>query len=106
MKPSSFRISAIRTLSREAGMSTFSYSARLALRIRVSRSAIGSIRIRPLPARLQDARNLALARQLAETEAPLPELPEVGAASAGESATGDGARRKFRFPLWLPDERG
>src|SRR5437870_4712120 len=68
MKPSSFRISAIRTLSREAGMSTFSCSARLALRIRVSRSAIGSLRIRPLPARLHDARNLALEQLLAETE--------------------------------------
>src|SRR5438477_3864532 len=45
MKPSSLRSSAMRTLSREAGMSTFSCSARLALRIRVSMSAMGSLRM-------------------------------------------------------------
>src|SRR5438552_4128229 len=106
MKPSSFRISAIRTLSREAGMSTFSCSARLALRIRVSRSAIGSLRIRPLPARLHDARNLALERQLAETEPAHLELPEVAARTAAQLAPRIGTRRKFRFPLRLHDERG
>src|SRR5437016_2751186 len=45
MKPSSLRSSAMRTLSREAGMSTFSCSARLALRMRVSMSAMGSLRM-------------------------------------------------------------
>src|SRR6266850_2326791 len=76
MNPSSFRISAMRTLSREDGMSTFSCSARLALRTRVSMSAIGSLRIR-LPALLQDARNLALERQLAEAERIVPPTVET-----------------------------
>src|SRR5882672_11607283 len=105
MNPSSFRISAIRTLSREDGMSTFSCSARLALRTRVSMSAIGSLRI-PLPARLQDARNLALERQLAEAEPAHLELPEVAARTAAQLAPRIGARREFRFPLRLHDERG
>src|SRR5207245_11369160 len=106
MKPSSFRISAMRTLSREQGMSTFSCSARLALRIRVSRSAIGSLRIRPLPARLHDARNLALERHLAEAEPAHLELPEVAARTAAQLAPRIGARRKLRFPLRFHDERG
>src|SRR5262245_13331529 len=71
MNPSSFRISAMRTLSREQGMSTFPCSARLALRIRVSMSAIGSLRM-ALPARLHDARHLALDRQLTEPEPAHP----------------------------------
>src|SRR3989442_8384451 len=106
MKPSSFRISAIRTLSREAGMSTFSCSARLALRMRVSRSAIGSLRIRPLPARLHDARNLALERQLAKAEPAHLELPEVAARAAAQLAPGIGARAELRLTLRLHDERG
>src|SRR5436309_759969 len=106
MKPSSFRISAIRTLSREAGMSTFSCSAPLALRMRVRRSAIGSLRIRPLPARLHDARNLALERQLAEAEPAHLELPEVGARAAAQLAAVIGARAELRLTLGLHDERG
>jgi len=43
MKPSSFSSSAMRTLSLLEGMSHFSCSARLALRIRVRRSAIVSL---------------------------------------------------------------
>ena len=42
MKPSFFRIFTISSLSLEAGMSTFSNFARLALRILVSMSAMGS----------------------------------------------------------------
>ena len=45
MKPSSFRISASRTFSFEDGMSTFSCSARLPLRMRASMSATGSVTI-------------------------------------------------------------
>src|SRR5882762_2134208 len=105
MKPSSFRISAMRTLSREEGMSTFSCSARLALRTRVSMSAIGSLSI-TLPARLHDAGDLALERQLAEAEPAHLELPEVAARAAAELAPGIGARAELRFPLGLHDERG
>ena len=42
MKPSFFRILTISTFSLEAGMSTFSNLARLALRILVNMSAMGS----------------------------------------------------------------
>ena len=45
MNPSSLSSSAMRTLSLDDGMSTFSCSALLALRMRVSRSAIGSLRM-------------------------------------------------------------
>src|SRR5439155_2104579 len=105
MNPSSFRISAMRTLSREEGMSTFSCSARLALRTRVSMSAIGSLRM-ALPARLQDARNLALERQLAEAEPAHLELPEVAARAAAQLAPMIGARLELRLTLRLHDERG
>src|SRR5206468_10970903 len=90
MKPSSFRISAIRTLSREAGMSTFSCSARLALRIRVSRSAIGSVidMVAPSPARLHDARHLALERQFPEAEAAQLEFSEIASRAPAQPAPG------------------
>src|SRR5882762_2667059 len=105
MNPSSFRISAMRTLSREDGMSTFSCSARLAFRTRVSMSAIGSVRM-ALPARLHDARNLALERQLSEAEPAHLELPEEGARTAAQLAPGIGARAELRLTLRLHDQRG
>src|SRR5499426_3579240 len=105
MKPSSFRISAMRTLSREHGISTFSCSARLALRMRVSMSAIGSLRM-ALPARLHDARHLALERQFAKAEPAHLELPEVAARAAAQLAAVIGARRELRLTLGLHDERG
>src|SRR5574342_612010 len=86
MKPSSFNSSAIRTFSFDAGMSTFSCSARLPLRIRVNMSAIGSVTVairhslsRPAasPGGLHDARNLAPQRQPAEAEPAELELPDV-----------------------------
>src|SRR5262245_57542868 len=105
MKPSSFRISAIRTLSLEDGMSTFSCSARLALRMRVRRSAIGSLRM-ALPARLHDARDLTLERQLAEAKPAQLELPEVAARPPAQLAPVIGARLELRLTLRLHDERG
>src|SRR5262249_31831911 len=104
MKPSSFRISAMRTLSREHGISTFSCSARLALRMRVSISAIGSLRM-ALPARLHDARHLALERQFAKAEPAHLELPEIPARAAAQLAAVIGARRELRLTLGLHDER-
>src|SRR5712692_8816421 len=105
MNPSSLRISAIRTLSLEEGMSTFSCSARLPLRMRVSRSAIGSLLIGSSPARLQDARHLALEGQLAEAETAQLELPEVAPGPAAQLAAGVASRRELRRPLGLHDER-
>src|SRR6266536_5840172 len=87
MKPSSLRISVIRTLSLDDGMSTFSCSARLALRMRVNRSAIGSlidmVRL-SLPARLDHARHFALEGELPEAEPAELELPEEAARSSAQ----------------------
>src|SRR3972149_8866041 len=79
MNPSAFRIPAIFTFSFAAGMSTFSCSARLALRMRVSMSAMGSVTMSCplLPRRLDHARNLALQGQLPEADPAHVELPEV-----------------------------
>src|SRR5262245_49025371 len=106
MNPSSLRISAIRTLSLEDGMSTFSCSARLPLRMRVSRSAIGSLLMASSPARLHDARHLALEGQLAKAEAAHLELAEVAPGPAAQLAAGIRPGRELRRPLGLHDERG
>src|SRR6266446_2629924 len=95
MKPSSFRISASRTLSLEDGMSTFSCSARLALRMRVRRSAMGSLidmEPRPLPARLDHTRHLALEGELPEADPAELELPQVTARSTAQPAARIGPR--------------
>src|SRR2546423_10703728 len=105
MNPSSFSSSAMRTLSREDGMSTFSCSALLALRMRVSRSAIGSLRM-ALPARLHDAGHLALEGELPEAQAAHPELAQVAAGTAAQPAAAVTARREFRRAQRLHDERG
>src|SRR3970282_1709955 len=89
MKPSSLRISEIRTLSLEDGMSTFSCSARLALRMRVRRAAIGALTdrvVRPLPTRLDHARPLALEGELPEAEPAELEFPEKTARPAAQLA--------------------
>src|ERR1051325_2850865 len=105
MNPSSFRISHTRTFSLELGMSHFSCSARLALRMRVRRSATGSLFI-GLPARPHDARDLALERELPEAEAAQLELPDVAARPAAQLAAVVRARRELRRTLRLRDERG
>src|SRR6266545_6887566 len=111
MKPSSLRISVIRTLSLEDGMSTFSCSARLALWMRVRRSAIGSLIdmvVRPLPTGLGHARHLALEGELPEAEPAELELPEKAARPAAQLAAAVDARlelRRLLQPLRLHDER-
>src|SRR5262249_55998791 len=79
MKPSLLRISAIRSLRRDDGMSTFSCSARLALRTRVRKSAMGSLLMVASPARLHDTRHLALERELPEAQTAHLELAQVAA---------------------------
>src|SRR5262245_59179286 len=106
MNPSSLRISATRTLSLDEGMSTFSCSARLPLRMRVSRSAMGSLLIgASSPARLHDARHLTLERQLAEAETAQLELAQVAPGPAAQLAATVTAGGKLRRPLGLHDER-
>src|SRR3990172_4889094 len=109
MKPSSLRISAILTFSFEDGTSTFSCSARLALRMRGSRSAIGSvidISSRLLPAGLDDARPLALEGELPEADAARLELPEITAGKAADLAAGVGPRLELRRGPLLHDSPG
>src|SRR4051794_34556664 len=76
-KPSSRRISARRFFTLEAGTSTSVLRARMPLRIRVRKSAIGSVMFSSLPARLDDAGNLALQRQATEAQATQLKLPHV-----------------------------
>src|SRR5437773_9070236 len=77
MYPSSLRRRAISTFILELGMVACSCSALLALRMRVSMSAIGSVStVSLLPARLRHAGNRALVRQLAEADPAEAELAE------------------------------
>src|SRR5262245_29352939 len=107
MKPSSLRRSVIRTLSFEDGMSTFSCSARLALRMRVRRSATGSLIMVSvlLPARLDHARDLALEGELSEADAAGLELPQVPAGPAAQLAAVVRARLELGRALLLHDQR-
>src|SRR5215468_5100916 len=79
-KPSSRRISASRSLMLERGHSISCLRARMPLRIRARRSAMGSV-IDMLfvlsPARLDDARDVAAQGELAEAEAAHLELAEI-----------------------------
>src|SRR5512147_3069379 len=104
MNPSSLRISAMRSFSFDDGMSTFSCSARLALRMRVRKSAIGSLTI-ALPARLDHAGHFALERKLAEADPAGFELAQVAARPATDLAAVVGAHLVLRGALLLHDER-
>src|SRR2546425_3181402 len=73
---------AISVLSFDAGTSTRACLARAALRMRVSKSEMGSVCIffsRPLPASLQHAGDFAPQRQAAEADAAHLELAQVPA---------------------------
>src|SRR5690606_19009263 len=80
----------IRTLSFELGQSTEDLRARIPLRIRVRKSAMGSvidIANGPyLPARLDHAGNLTLERQAAETQTAHVELTHVRPGAPTERA--------------------
>src|SRR5947209_19048659 len=86
MNPSSRSSSARRRFIFEAGTSTFALRAVIALRTRVRKSAIGSVMIVPLPARLDHAGDVAIQRQLAEADPAKPELAEEGARTAAVRA--------------------
>src|ERR687887_187358 len=83
MYPCSCRIRASSTLNFDAGMSTYSKSASSPLRMRVRKSAIGSvIDMSRLPARLGQSGNVALVRHLAQADPAEAELAEVGTRAA------------------------
>src|SRR5437867_10274126 len=94
MNPSSLRIRAISTLILEEGISTRWWPAIRALRMRVSMSAIGSVMaivcLEPpscaLPARLHDAGDGSLQRELPEADPAELELPVEAARPATPAA--------------------
>src|SRR5688500_3059014 len=74
-------------LSLEAGMSTVSLAAWMPLRMRVRKSAIGSV-IVWLPARLGHPRNEPLMGQLAQADPAQAELAVDGTGPAAATAAG------------------
>src|SRR5438128_1505751 len=88
MNPSSLRTWAMAFLRPLAGISTTDRSMRLALRMRVNMSAMGSVIMAYVssPARLLDARNQAIAGHLAEADPADTELPINGAWPAANLA--------------------
>src|SRR5678815_2959364 len=94
---------AIFSFSFEWGNSMAGISARCALRIRVSMSAMGSVGV-ILPARFGYARDQAVERHFAEGEAGHAKLAQVRMAAAGDfaavhQADWAGVARQFRERL-------
>src|SRR5688500_9433001 len=89
----------------EDGIRTVSCIATLALRIRVSMSAIGSVIVMGAsPARLGDARYLARVRQLAQADTAQPELAEHGARTATPATPGVAPHLELGLALLLLDQ--
>src|ERR1700761_6663051 len=109
MKPSSARICATAFFILEAGMSTVWWLAVFALRMRVSRSAIGSVVtdiFYSLPRRLGDAGDEAAMRVLAEANAAHGELAQVSARTPADAAAVVSAHRELRLQLGFFDRTG
>src|SRR5918996_4551596 len=95
------------SLSLDDGMRTSSCIAMLALRMRVSMSAMGSVIVMsrlPSPARLGDAGQLARVRELAQADAAEAELPEHRMRASALAAPGVGPHLELRLGLLLVDE--
>src|SRR5436309_10819166 len=89
MYPSSSRMRAISSFSFEVGISVRSCSALLALRMRVSMSATGSVSISLLlPGALRHAGDDALVGELPQADPAEPELAEHGARAPATVAAG------------------
>src|SRR5256885_2633014 len=117
MKPSSRSTSQMRCFILLAGTSKSARPARWALRIRVNRSAIGSVMLtlptsslpypwarrlsNELPARLDHSGDLALEGAVAEADAAHLELVEEGAIAAADGAALVGADLELRLALRL-----
>src|SRR5262245_59481494 len=97
----------MRTLSLEAGMTTDFARRRVALRMRVRRTATGSviIGVAPrLPGGLAHAGDLAEQRLLPQADAADAELAVHGARTAAQRAAPDDARSELRRLPGLDDE--
>src|ERR1700679_1065875 len=89
MKPSRSRMEASDSLSLEPGIFTVSNMAELALRIRVSMSAMGSVIVMAgLPTRLSHAGDLTGMHHDAQADTAQPELAVDGLGPATSLATG------------------
>src|ERR671910_2829408 len=86
MYPCSERMRAISAFSREAGISTSSCAAWMPLRIRVRKSAMGSVIDMRSPARLRHAGDEAVVRELAQAHTAEAELAVDGARAAAAPA--------------------
>src|SRR5262245_12237996 len=92
------------TFSLEAGMVTLRAWRRLALRMRVSRSATGSVIMGALPGGLAHAGDLAAQRLRAQADAADAELAVDGARAAAQAAAAHGARAELRLLLGFDDQ--
>src|SRR3954465_8142057 len=77
-------------LNFDAGMSTVSWAADRPLRMRVRKSATGSVIDIGLPARLRHAGDVALVGHLAQADPAQPELAVHRGGAAAPAATGVG----------------
>src|SRR4051794_6089813 len=106
MYPSSLSRRAISTFSFEAGIDVVSCSALLALRMRVSMSATGSVStVVLLPRALRHAGDDALVGELPQADAAEPELLVDGARPAAAVAAGVVAHLELRGPRGLHAQR-
>src|SRR5438045_5159100 len=106
MYPSSLSRRAISSFIRELGISTWSWSARLALRIRLSMSAIGSVSTCVLlPRALCHARDRAFVRELAQADPTEAELAENGPRTPAAAAARVIAHAVLLRALRLRDQR-
>src|ERR1700760_3535254 len=99
MKPSDFSTSRTRPRMVEAGVTTLSRRRICAFRIRVSMSAMGSVRdiqVLSLPARLDHAGHLPEIAELAQRDTAELQLAIVTARTAGQlAAVANAARRRI-----------
>src|SRR2546428_2119090 len=93
MYPPPCKTRAISTASREAGSETRAWAEALALRIRVSMSAIVSVLILSSPRSFLDAGDLTPRRQRSEADPADTELADVGARPATILASAVGLHR-------------
>src|SRR6476619_7584023 len=87
---------AISCLSLDEGISTVSWAAWMPLRIRVRKSAIGSVIDIGLPARLRHAGDVAVVGELAQADPAQAELAIDGARPAAAAAARIGPRLVLR----------
>jgi hypothetical protein len=98
---------AISIFSFDDGMSTRECRAREPFRIRVKKSAMGSVVIlQSLPAGFHDAGNFSLERETAKTDAAHLELPKRAARTPANPATVALANFVLQLPLSFGDLTG